>query len=242
MIPAHQPTIFGAGVVAALSSQASGNMKFGIGDDTVTLANRDTFLKQAGIPRGSTSLVYVRYTGDNFTRYRIANENDKALGMPAPHADIQPTDAMVVTRPQHALFLPLADCAGAILYDPVKRILMVSHLGRHSVEQFGAQKSVEYLVDQCRSTPSDILVWISPSVGNATYPLWAFDGRSLRQVIMGQFRSAGILAGHIQASDIDTATHADYFSHSEFLKGDSKQNGRFAIVAMMTAQGEPAVY
>ena len=63
---------------------------------------------------------------------------------------------------------------------------MVSHLGRHSVEQNGAVKSIEYLTDKCGANAKDILVWVSPSVGRATYPLTAFEGRSLREVIREQ--------------------------------------------------------
>ncbi len=240
MIAADQPTIFGDKVLAVLSSKEDGNLKFGLGNDDETLANRRAFLGKAGIDIAHTSLVGITYDTDDFAKYRVALAKDKAVGMLRTDMD-RHVDALVVTQPGHALFLPLADCAGAVLYDPVKKVLMVSHLGRHSVEQRGAKKSVEYLKEQLDVNPRDLQVWISPSVGSATYPLHAFDGRSLQAVIVEQLREAGVSSAGIEASTVDTASDANYFSHSEYLKGNEAKAGRFAVVAMMMpGQGEPA--
>lgn len=234
MIAVDQPTIFGRHVIAALSSKQDGNVKFGFDDDTAVIANRQKFLKKVGIDIQHTSLVGITYETDNFAKYRIATVEDKSVGMIAPNMT-KHVDALVVRDAHHALFLPLADCAGAIIYDPQQKILMVSHLGRHSVEQNGAFKGVKYLEETCGSHPGDLLVWISPSVGKATYPLRAFEGKSLQEVILAQLNQAGVLDRHIEASRIDTAHDENYFSHSEFLKGGGVP-GRFAIVAEMREQ------
>jgi len=238
MIAADQPTIFGEGVIAAISSKKNGNMKFGIAEDAITLKNREVFLQSVGIAMDHTSLVGITYETDDFTKYRIATYKDKAVGMRAPDVT-EHADALVVDQPNHALFLPLADCIGAILYDPTHQVLMVSHLGRHSVEEEGAKKSVEYLRAHYNSRPNDIKVWLSPGVGKASYPLYAFEGKSLHEVIVSQLLASGLNKHNIQVSNIDTATSDDYYSHSEFLKANDVP-GRFAIVAMMSVQGEPA--
>lgn len=238
MIAADQPTIFGEGVIAAISSKKNGNMKFGIAKDVETLKNREEFLQSVGISIDHTSLVGITYDTDDFTKYRIATHKDKTVGMHVANVT-EHADALVVDQPNHALFLPLADCIGAILYDPTHHVLMVSHLGRHSVEQEGAEKSVEYLEAHYGSQPNDIKVWLSPGVGKASYPLYAFEGKSLHEVITLQLLARGLDEHNIQVSDIDTATSDDYYSHSEFLKANDVP-GRFAIVAMMSVQGEPA--
>ncbi|HEU5121438.1 MAG TPA: laccase domain-containing protein [Candidatus Saccharimonadales bacterium] len=231
MITHDQPTIFDSMVVAALSSKEDGNMKFGLDDPSTVIANRRGFLQKVGILIGQTSLVGVTYETDNFTKYRIATADEKSLGMLQP-STTQYVDALVVTEPGHALFLPLADCAGVIFYDPEHQVLMVSHLGRHSVEQYGARKSVEYLEKNFMTNPTKLLVWISPSVGKATYPLHAFQDKSLQEVILEQLRASGVVS--IETSNVDTAHDDNYYSHSQFLKGNIADNGRFAIVAMMT--------
>ena len=201
--------------------------------------NRRAFLGRASIHPEQTTLVAVTYETDDFAKYRVAAHHDRSAGMESAE-QVAHADALAVDQPDHALFLPLADCVGAILYDPVRRALMVSHLGRHSVEVRGGTKSVEYLQKTFQSDPGDVLVWLSPAVGSATYPLRAFGGKGLHEVIVQQLTEAGVAAVNIEVSQVNTAQSEHYFSHSEFLKGTQTEPGRFAIVAMMTEQGEPA--
>lgn len=241
MISRDQPSVFGSSVIAAVSSRGDGNMSFNFGEQAETLAHRTAFLTTVGIPIEHATLVQVTYADSNdFARYKIITDDYKAEGMIKPVSDTV-ADALVVTKPGHGLFLPLADCAGLILHDPIKNILMVSHVGRHSAEIDGAKRSVEYLKTELGCNPADLKVWISPAVGKATYPLRARDGKSLHEVIDEQLLAAGMPSENIEFSTIDTAKSDDYFSHSEFLAGKRDSDGRFAIVAMMIEQGEPAV-
>jgi copper oxidase (laccase) domain-containing protein len=239
MILADQPTIFGDSVIAAISSRKNGNMKFGLEGETQTLENRQKFLKEAGMDIAHTSLVGITYDTDDFTKYRIVSPEDKAAGMLKAET-IEHADALVTDASNHALFLPLADCVGAILYDEARHVLMVSHLGRHSIEVNGAAKSVEFLKAHYATDPSQLKIWLSPGVGKATYPLKAFDGKGLHEVIVSQLLEAGAKKENIENGAIDTATTEQYYSHSEFLKGNQEQAGRFAIVAQMRERGEPA--
>jgi len=239
MIEIHQPTIFGNDVIAAVSSMADGNMKHGLQDAPDVIAgNRQRFLKQLEVDMIDTTLVPMVYTDKSFTKYRIVTEDDKGKGMNGL-VDIEPADGLVVTSSDHALFLPLADCIGAILYDPEHRILMVSHLGRHNLTQAGATKSVAYLESNFHTDPSQLKVWLSPAVGKASYPLHAFEGKSLHEVAQMQLAKSGVLKSNIENASVDTATSKDYYSHSQYLQ-DNGMPGRFAIVASMRTQGEPA--
>lgn len=190
-------------------------------------------MAQVDIDPTQTTLLSVSYQDNiNFTRYVVFDDDQQGEGMLSPESQTD-ADAAVVTRPGHAIFLPLADCVGAIIYDPKNEILMVSHLGRHSVEQMGAVKSINYLKDQFDSDPVNLLIWLSPSVGSDTYPLDKFAGRSLQEVVIDGLLTAGVLSANIEASQVDTSESADYFSHSEYLAGNRDTNNRFAIVAMM---------
>lgn len=240
MIERDQPTIFGESVIAKVSSSEDGNMRFGRGDDEQTIQNRLSFLKEAGIDPNAATLVQVTYdNAEHFARYNVVTDDHKALGMHEPKSELV-ADALVTTKPDHALFLPLADCVGLILYDENNKILMVSHVGRHSAEIDGALKSVQYLVEQFDANPADIKAWLSPAVGKATYPLHKFDNNSLHEIINRQLHTAGVLPQNIETSHVDTAHDENYFSHSKFLAGERPFDGRFAIVAMMAVQGEPA--
>lgn len=213
-------------------------MKLGMGDDEAVRRNRRLFLKNNGLEPEDTTLVAVTYATDDFAKYRIATAREKSSGMENSEGIIA-ADALVADQPGHALFLPIADCVGAILYDEAHHALMVSHLGRHSVEIDGALKSVDFLVRHYKTDPSMLKVWLSPAAGNATYPLHAFNGKSLHEVAESQLIDAGVKKENIENANIDTATGDDYYSHSQHLKG-LDEPGRFAIVAMMRGQGEPA--
>jgi copper oxidase (laccase) domain-containing protein len=232
MITTDQPTIFDDAIVAAVSSVDDGNMKFGHGDNEETKFNQVNFLRTQDIEPSQTTLLQVTYDTMDFCRYRVLDDDHQGEGMLEPVSATE-ADAVVVTRPDHAVFLPLADCTGAIFYDPINRVLMVSHLGRHSVEQYGAAKSLQFLIDEFDTDPTTVKIWLSPSVGGDSYPLEAFAGRSLKQVIVGQLIQHGVSVYNIEVSEVDTAESPDYFSHSSFKAGERDFDGRFAIVAMM---------
>ncbi len=240
MIKTDQPAIFNEAVIAAVSSVDDGNMKFGLDDDEDTFQNRLSFLHAAGINPEDATLVQVTYDdAEHFARYSKAGEAQKGEGIFAPKSNTA-ADALVVTKPGHALFLPLADCAGLILHDEKQQILMVSHVGRHSAEIDGARASVEYLEKGFETNPENLKVWVSPAVGKATYPIRAKGGKGLHEIIREQLLAAGVLPRHMEFSPVDTAEDENYYSHSQFKAGARSFDGRFAIVAMMTGQGEPA--
>jgi copper oxidase (laccase) domain-containing protein len=234
MISSDQPTIFSDRVIVKVSSIDDGPMNFRGNDPDEIQNNRVFFLEAAGgIDPLMATLVQVSYEDTtDFTRYKPVEEENVGEGILEPSSSLE-ADALVAARPDQALFLPLADCIGAVIYDPRNEILMVSHLGRHSVEQNGGQKSVEYLKNEFDSNPADLKVWLSPAAGKENYPLHALNNKGLHEAVVEQMVQAGINFENIEVSHVDTTESLDYFSHSEFLKGNRTDDGRFAIVAMM---------
>lgn len=232
MIARDQPTIFDDALVVAVSAAEDGNMRFGRGDDNDTLYNRIEFMQINDIEPTHATLLQVSYDTTDFCRYKILDDEYQGEGIHEPVSSLE-ADALVVTRPGHAIFLLLADCVGAVIYDSKNQIMMVSHLGRHSIEQGGATKSIQYLIGNFDSNPADLYIWLSPAAGAENYPLHAFAGRGMHQVVTGEFLKIGVPFDRIEVSEIDTTKSNDYFSHSEFKAGDRDFDGRFAIVAMM---------
>lgn len=235
MITKDQPTIFGDKLICGLSSVGDGNMKkTGLSPEQQAEAdaNRQKFFGQIGILPSQTVLVNLSYDKTDFAVYSTADKTNKGQGITAPGAKV--ADGLASDTKNLALFLPIADCVGAILFDPLKHILMVSHLGRHSTEQYGATKSVQYMEKQFGCQPKDILAWLSPAPGSDSYPLFAFDNTSLKQVNQEHLLEAGLSPEHIQICQPDTSNDKNYFSHSQFLKGNRQTDGRYAIIAMLT--------
>lgn len=217
-----------------VSTVADGSMKSTDGSFASVLPTRTNFLAKQRIKPEETTLVHLVYEGDDYARYHIATNEDKGDGITRRPSHI--ADGMATTEQNLALFLPLADCIGAVIHDPTKNVLMLTHLGRHNLDQSGASKSIEFLIDNLGVNPSDVTVWLSPAAGRENYPLYDFDNRGMHDVAVEQFIAAGVKPGNITASPIDVTKDQDYFSHSQFLKGNRPTDGRFTVVAVMRAE------
>lgn len=218
-------------VTILTSTALDGTMKKTDGTEEVASKNRIAYLNAHAINPATTTYYTLSYGGTNYHRYKTLGEADKGDGITRP-ATID-ADAVIVTEPGHATLLPLADCIGAVLYDETLPLLMLSHLGRHNLEQHGGKASVDYLVEKYGATPRKLQVWLSPAAGKEHYPLFAFNNRSLHEVAVEQLIAAGVPMQNITVSPIDTTTDTAYFSHSEFLQGNRQTDGRFCVVAML---------
>lgn len=220
-------------------------------DDVEVARNRTRFLRQFGATLGRSALVYVTYDTDDFTRFRRVDERDAGSGMKVP-GSAEPADGLATSTPELALFLPLADCNGVILYDENQHALMVAHLGRHTTVEEGAKKAVGFMENSFGTDPSDLYAWLSPAVGKDSYameaapkdpahfnfaedPRWeefrTIEGDKVYIDLAGYNRrgleEAGVESERIEVCAIDTAADPRYPSHSS---GDL---ARYAITAVL---------
>ena len=200
-------------------------------DEQEVAQNREKFLRKFGTTPKKSVLVQINYESDDFCRYAVVNET--AVGEGVVRSG-RIADALATKQKGLALLLPLAECGGVVLFDPKNQALMLSHLGRHSLEQNGAQKSVEFMQQQFGSNPHDLLVAISPVAARETYPLYAFENRGIDEVIINQLTAAGVKVKSITPPHSYTTSDPNFYSHSEFLVGRQAGDGRFAMVAMLT--------
>ena len=193
--------------------------------------NRRLFLEKYSSSPDESVLVQLDYNSDDFCHYESVDDTAAGEGMAR---DGRIADGVATQAKHLTLFLPLADCIGAVLYDSEHEALMLTHLGRHNLEQNGGQKSVEFMTSTYGTHPENLEVWLSPSAGAENYPLFSFEGRSLQDVTLEQLIQAGVLESNIELSNIDTTKDENYFSHSEFLKGNRQTDDRFAVVAWLS--------
>lgn len=199
--------------------------------DREVIHNREEWLKTLGVDIDQTTRIGITYDEPNFLRYRQLSDTDKATGM---RNDIdEPADAFIVTKPGRALFLPIADCVATVLYDEEQSVLMLSHLGRHSLEQQGGLRSVKYLQKNFGSKPENIKIWLSPAPSKEIYPIFSLGNKGMKEVVYEQLAQAGIPPENITDNPADTATDPQYYSHTAFLKGDKPTDGRFAMLAVI---------
>ena len=214
-----------------MSDVIDGTMSYQIGDNDSYLNNRVVFLEQHQVLPADTVLVRLRYQGENYCRYKTVSRKDAGDGITSPSSSV--VDSLFTCQPQLGLFLPLADCIGAVLYDQAQGVFGLAHLGRHNLVQFGGLKNIEYMQRQFDSKPENITVNLSAAAGKEAYPLHDFDNRSLHEVAIEQLLQAGISRASIAVDERDTTRDLLLFSHSNFLQGSQKSDGRHALVAIM---------
>lgn len=201
--------------------------------DEAVIANRTKWLKDNGTDINHATRVQVTYfePENDYCRYREVTRSDAGDGMSS--GENHPSDALITTEPGVALFLPVADCVATTIYDEENGVLMLTHLGRQSLEQQGGYKSVQHLVDQYGSKSENVKVWLSPTVNKEVYPIHKLNGMGMKEAVYEQLDKAGVNQANIVDANADTATDLNYFSYSEFLKGNRSVDGCHAMVAMI---------
>ncbi|NCU39095.1 laccase domain-containing protein, partial [Candidatus Saccharibacteria bacterium] len=169
MIRADQPTCFPSNVITGVSSLQDGTMLDRTIEnihDKAAVANRKRFCQAVGIDYQECVYQKIRY-GDSCT-YDVISEVD------APNSTGVAADVLYTQTAGVGLFLPIADCIGTILYDPVRKALALAHIGRHASVAGTMKKAIEFFIEK-GSSPSDIIVWMSPSVAQENYRMEYFD-------------------------------------------------------------------
>lgn len=220
---------------SALSTVADGTM-LDREDQTngQLLENRRRLLATIDAVPEQTAIVCLNYKpGRDYLTYREAQSAELGTGILGDHSQCSVADALVTAQAGVALFLPVADCAATILHDSVQGVLMLSHLGRHSLEVNGGAESVRHLVRYYGSDPSNLRAWIGPAPSKTAYPIFKLDGAGMKESAVSQLLSAGVLAENIDVHPAETDLDDSFFSHSEFKAGRRDSDGRFAVAAML---------
>jgi copper oxidase (laccase) domain-containing protein len=217
-------------VFYAISGVSDGSMSKAV-DDERRRANRQSFLQSKGVTLEQSVLVHLKYEGDDYCRYSEVTSEYAGDGMAIDSSIV--ADALFTKTENLALFLPVADCVGAVLYDQTNHVLGLAHFGRHNLLQQGGANVVKFMNEKFGSHPGNIQVWLSPAAGSESYPMHDFNNRGLVEVAVEQLIEAGVPVGDIEIDGRDTTKDQSFFSHSEFLRGNREIDGRQAVVAMM---------
>lgn len=237
MIARDQPTCFPDDVIVRVSSRSDGTMldrTRGDRHEASVVEDRRKFASAAGITYDDCAYQIITY--DSGRTYDVIQEvvRPDLIGYAA--------DVLYTEQRGLGLFLPIADCVGTVIYDTKRRALALAHLGRHASVAQTMTKTIDYFLEK-GSNPEDLVIWMAPSVGPLSYRMDYFDAKDrdewrgfvkerddgiyldLRGYNRQLAVEKGVQSDNIVISPVDTATDAEYFSHSQ---GDAF--GRFAVV------------
>lgn len=243
MIATDQPDCFPEGLLAVVSSRQDGTVldrSIGVHDGSV-VSNRTRFCESVGVDYGDTVFQRIIYTPQ--ATYELLAEVDERST--TKHTSEVVADALFTETTGVGLMLPVADCVATIVCDPVLKKLALLHLGRHSTLTRLVANTIGHF-EMRGSRARDLIVWMSPSAGRATYRLDHFEHQDdpawepyrdvkadgvyldMQGYNRQQFVAAGLVAQNIHTSPINTMTSDGYFSHA---MGDERD--RMAVLAMM---------
>ncbi len=149
-------------------------------------------------------------------------------------------DALVTTIKGKILVVKIADCAGILLYDPVRKVASAVHSGWRGSSKKIVQKSITTMEKHYKCRPEDILVWVSPLASAERYEVgeevaklfpktterrengkYYFDNR---KEIQNQLLEVGILEQNIEISTECTISNINLHSY----RRDKEKSGRMA--------------
>lgn len=164
-------------------------------------------------------------------------------------------DAMVTNCPGLVLSVFYADCIPILLYDPKQQAIGAVHSGWRGTALGIVKRTVEKMIAQYGSSPSDILAAIGPGICPRCFEThmdvpeamnealgmdaWPFIyplpqekyGIDLKGLIGRQLEQAGLNPLHIDRSDLCTACHPELFwSHRRLGEARGNQGAMIQLL------------
>lgn len=229
------------------STKADGNMSYLWGEFDAVYANRQKFATQFGVAL-EECVFMATHNSDTIVRVDSA---DKGRGTMSREDGVL-ADALITNDPSIALALLVADCIPIIILDPAHKALGLAHGHWQSTELQIAAKTVQAMAREFGSDPADLQVFVGPSITptqhrfkdvvQKTLPGWEpflhedTDGLTAVDVFgynRHQLIQAGVPAGSIFASGVDTVSDLRFFFHYRDSREDPAQEGRFVCMVKL---------
>jgi YfiH family protein len=230
------------------------NVGLHVGDDPANvIKNRSLVCRELG--SGIDSMVAMQQTHSG--NIAIIEEEDKGRGARQREDGIENTDGMVTDSKNIILSAMAADCSLNILYDPVKRVLALTHSGWKGIVAGVLKNTVSVMVRDFACHRRDILVGIGPTICERCFEVGddlidamekTFPNRmdailsetrkgiqsiNMIKALSMQLCDEGIESDHIEVSDMCNACRTeDFFSY----RMEDKITGRFGLFAVLIGE------
>ena len=182
-------------------------------------------------------------------RVLVVDTSHKPRGL----TEVLPAEAFITHEKGVVLFLLTADCLPITLYDPVKQVLALAHLGWKPTDKKLLPKVIRRMQEVYGTEPTNLKVFIGPGIHKESYrhtlpltnnveltalkPFVALlPSNEVAIDLVGcnkaQLLGVGVKREHIQIDPTDTAISTKYFSHYRSVRTKEKE-GRFATVTCL---------
>ncbi len=154
-------------------------------------------------------------------------------------------DAMITREKNLLLMIKIADCAGILIYDPVKEIIAAVHSGWKGTSLNIVPKTINRMINEFGCSPINLLVYISPCASGKNYEVQQdvailFPRSTIqispskylfsnRREIKYQLDSMSIPRENIEVSDICNVENINFHSY----RRDRDLSGRMGVFIAM---------
>lgn len=197
-------------IIFTSSKISDENMSIKYGNVKKVLENRRKFFKKLDI--NPKNVIEVKQTQGN--KVILINI--------IPNPDIE-ADGLITNKDGLYLMVKTADCLAIGLYDPNHHAIGLVHAGFRGLENDVIKKVIKALRYNFKTSPNDLIVKISPSIGPCHYKMNIWE-RAENQLI-----KMGVLKENIENYKICTYESSDYFSHRRSDDTNTKE-GRFVTI------------
>jgi YfiH family protein len=147
---------------------ASLNMGLHVGDDPESvLANRRQLINLMGSDL-SKMVCCQQVHGNNVA---VVDGNYAGLGAVCHEEALKDTDGMVTNTPGLVLATFYADCIPVFFFDPVRRVVALSHSGWKGTMGSITAKTLEIMYSQFECQASDVMVYIGPGIDKCCFEI-----------------------------------------------------------------------
>lgn len=180
-------------------------------------------------------------------RAEVVTESDRGRGARSSQGALGSTDALVTARHGVVLVTLVADCSPILLVDPVARVVATAHAGWRGALGGTAVAAVARMAS-LGASPERVHAFIGPTVARSSYEVgpeveaaaraalgsdatltlvprggrWLFDVAAANRL---RLLEAGLLPGHVRASDVTTDDPCLFSDRAE------RPCGRFGLLA-----------
>jgi len=219
----------------------SGNMDLRFGNRTEVLTRRTRLQKQ--------------YRETPYMALVAAEGRDKIIDLDKSNLEkgwnILKCDGLMTTKNAVALVLFPADCIPLVVYAAHYPARALIHVGRKGAEKGIHTKIIDYFLEKHKTPLESLRVFIGPSIKQASYffPNIEVGQKNSERwkpyinkkndnyyidvngLVIAELVAKGIARSHMQVSDIDTGSRADYFSHARSVRsGDMEGRNTFIVL------------
>ncbi len=200
--------------------------------DAVT-ENRRTFFESVGFNDASAA-----------SGQQVHGDHIELIDSPGHYPE---TDALVTWNTNLLLTISVADCVPALLFDRQSKTIAAVHAGWRGTAIQIVAKTIQFMIEESRSGPENILAWIGPSAGVCCYkvggevaekfsPAFAKESSEpgkflldLKAANLAQLVGAGIPQENIEVSRHCTICNTSFHS---YRRDGKSSGGMLAVIAI----------